>query len=412
MYIALNQFLKTMERLINTEFLGPLAIFLLVQFLADKSNGQSIGRPIDSVFEIGLQYLETYDYKKAVESFYFCQREVNHEPTYHYYLANAYEQLGNIQDARIFYHKAWTLDSLNVKYIMALGKIEFKRHDYVEARSYFARLIEIDSTNSFYYKQLGKACYYDNDMICAIASLGRTLQYNDRDLEALRLLADIYYNLEEYDFALEYLERGLFIDPKNPLFLRFKLKIEVKQEYYDEALVTTDRLFSIPDSSNSVMKYYGIALTKTGRHHEAIPILRKLANGNGVDEGIHYFLSEAYGAEDSIDQCIMHLEMAMYRFGIGPMVWRYCQKLSSHFEKKGDLRLALDYMEKSSELKSSPILLFHFARLSDEYYRDKRIALNRYENYLASEDSLYRNYAESRVMRIKEYLHQSKGKAP
>lgn len=379
-------------------------IILMITSLSLSAQNTSIN--LDSMYQQGISYMDQYDYKKAAECFYTCQREENGQPQYHYYLARAYEQLGNVQDARIFYRKAWSLDSNQVKYIMALGNIELQRRDYHAARNYFERLVRLDSTNSFYYKQIGKTCYYGNDMPCAIQSFQYSLYYNNRDLESTGMLAQIYYENQDYDVCLDWVRKGLLLDDKNPKYLNLKLKAEVKNEAYESAVATAERIFEVLDSSSQTLKYYGIALCKTGDYEKSIDILSRLIE-HKEDEGIHYFLSESYAAMDEPEKSIEHLEDAAYRFGIGPMVWRYFYKLSGLYEKTSRMKEAVRYMERSYDLYHEPLLMFQLARLTDSYYQDKRMAMNRYDQYLATDDSLYREYAEDRVSKIKQYLHQS-----
>src|SRR5690606_1979143 len=99
----------------------------------------------DSIYRRGLTFMEAYDFKEAAKCFYDCQREQHDNPVYHYALGQAYEQMGNIQDARLFYRKALSLDTLEVRYLMALGNIEMQRRDYQAARAYFESMILLDS---------------------------------------------------------------------------------------------------------------------------------------------------------------------------------------------------------------------------------------------------------------------------
>lgn len=384
-----------------------LSFTILLMIISFSLYAQNRSLDLDSIFNEGMRYMDQYDYKKASECFYTCQRKDNKQPQYHYYLARAYEQLGNVQDARMFYRKAWSLDSLQVRYIMALGNIELQRRDYHAARNYFEGLIRLDSTNSFYYKKVGKTCYYGNDIPCAIQSFQYSLYYNNRDLESIGMLAQIFYESLNYDLCLDLMRKGLLLDDQNPKFLNLKLKTEVKSEAYESAVTTAERIFDVLDSSSQILKFYGIALCKTGQYEKSINILSRLIE-NKEDEGIHYFLSESYAAMDEPEKSIKHLEDAAYRFGIGPMVWRYFYKLSGLYEKTGRMKDAVAFMERAYDLHHEPLLMFQLARLTDNYYLDKRMAINRYDQYLATDDSLYREYAEDRISTIKQFLHQSK----
>ena len=89
------------------------------------------------------------------------------------------------------------------------------------------------------------------------------------------------------------------------------------------------------------------------------------------------------------------------------MVWRYFFTLSGLYSEIGNTKLALRYMERTYDLHPEPLLLYQLARLTDLYYLDKQMAVNRYNQYLATEDSLYREHAMDRISELKRHLHQS-----
>lgn len=280
-----------------------LFVWLFIPFLM---SAQSSSVDVEGMFQAGIDHMDQYEYKKAAQYFYACQREYNDNPRYAYFLARAYEHLGNIQDARIFYQKAYSLDSAQVKYIMALGNIELQRRDYRVARKYFESLLPMDSTNSYYYKQVGKTCYYSNDLPCATQAFQYALYYNNRDLDAIGLLAGVYFENQDYEKCLEWVRKGLLLDRMNPKFLNLKLKSEVKNEQYEDAVHTAELILSELDSAFQTRKYYGIALCKTREYEKSVKMLSPLLDFR-EDEGIHYFLSESYAALGEQEKSIQHL---------------------------------------------------------------------------------------------------------
>src|SRR5690606_36337202 len=108
-----------------------------------------------------------------------------------------------------------------------------------------------------------------------------------------------------------------------------------------------------------------------------------------------------------VEKSIVHLEAAAYDFGIGPMVWRYFHEISSLYNQTGQTKSALRNMERAYDLHPDPFLLYQLARLTDTYYLDKQMAMNRYNQYLATDDTVFRDYAEERIIELKRYLHQS-----
>ena len=385
---------------------SPILTVILFLFCSQMVGAQVSDQKMDSLYQEGLRYMDQYNFEMAVKCFYNCQRERNDQPVYHFALGQAYEQMGNIQDARLFYQKAHSLDSLDVKYLMALGNIALQRQDYQAARNYFQRTLLLDSTNSYYHKQLGKACYYANDLGCTIQSFQYSLYYNNRDLETTVLLAQIYYDNKEYEICLEWIMKGLRLDVQNPRLMSLQLRAEVKSEDYEAAILTAERILEIRDSSYQVLKYYGIALNKTEEYQKSIEVLAPLLDQK-EDEGLHYYLAESYAEVGEVAKSIEHLEIAAYKFGIGPMVWRYFHKLSRLNSETGKTKLALRYMERAYDLNPEPLILYQLARLTDTYYQDKQMAMNRYNQYLATDDSLFRDNVMDRISELKRYLHQS-----
>jgi len=59
----------------------------------------------------------------------------------------------------------------------------------------------------------------------------------------------------------------------------------------------------------------------------------------------------------------------------------------------------------ASRYSADPVLDFHIAHNADRYFKDKKIALRYYQKYLNNNHPKYREYAEQRIMQLKETIH-------
>src|SRR5690606_3408215 len=101
------------------------------------------------------------------------------------------------------------------------------------------------------------------------------------------------------------------------------------------------------------------------------------------------------------------------RHAISPNIDEYLRTKAVVNQSLNKKKVALDDYQKCYDLTSNLNCLFYVAKLSEEYYADKSIALRYYQKYIKSEapEDEYRIFAQHRADIISERIHFEKSKS-
>ena len=83
----------------------------------------------------------------------------------------------------------------------------------------------------------------------------------------------------------------------------------------------------------------------------------------------------------------------------------YYTELGNLAEQQGRLRNAIDYYRSAIAYGASAETHFFLARASDQYFKDKSIALHHYQDYRGSGHREFLAYTEQRIGQLKEIIH-------
>ncbi|GAA5222053.1 tetratricopeptide repeat protein [Membranihabitans marinus] len=359
-------------------------------------------------YQMGMKEFYNFNYAEAIQHLELSAASpISNPASSYYYIGMAHYHMGHMDEAEDFLIRAIENEE-NTSYSMSLAQVYIFNKEYDRALSILQPLTMRDSTNSYFHKVIGKVYMANQDFISAIDAFGKANRCDSNDIETIQLLAQSHFSLKEYFVGLEIIKKAVVLIPNSKKLLSIQLFAEVKTTEYGQALQTADRLIALGDSSHINQKLYGIALYKTEQIESSVKIFEKLIRAGRGDEGIHYYLSEGYRKLGRIDDQLLHLDTAIYTYGIGPMVDQYYQLLGDAHEAKGKIKLALDDYKRAYHLKADYLYIYQIARLSDLYYRDKRIAFDHYQRYLATGDSTAKLMAEERIQYLKEIIHQQK----
>ena len=80
------------------------------------------------------------------------------------------------------------------------------------------------------------------------------------------------------------------------------------------------------------------------------------------------------------------------------------------YAKEEDLKAAIPHYQDAYKYGEDPLVLFYLARASDNYYKDKNIAIRYYTKFIKSnyDHAEYQKYAADRKRYLKELIHLQK----
>lgn len=355
-------------------------------------------------FQQAQQLIAAYQFDKAQQLLSECYVKDPQNVDYLLRIAYCHSQLGRYPDAKMFYGEVLKVDSSNAVALSSLGGLYEQEYNYRKARDYFETLIAIDSTNSFYHKRNGYLALRLGDALGGLSAFLKAHQLNEADIETISQLASIYLAMEALDYAEQMLEKGRRIDPRNIKLLQAKARLHSKRKEHPAVVDAIENTMAQGDTSEYYQMMLGVAYLQIDSVERALFHLQDIVRRREDTEHTHHYLGLAYRTLGALDKAAEHFDKAVKK-GISEKMGVYYSGLAGVYEEKGALKEAIRYYEEALRYEKQPETIFYLARNCDQYYKDKKIALRYYQQYLDSGDGKYREYTEQRIQQLREYLH-------
>ena len=386
------------------------ALFLML--ISVKIQGQSteVKKQSSEKCLLGQEYLANYQFKKALESFDICYQHDRENLSYLKKIALCNYKLGQFKDSKKIYQKVLRKDTVNLTALNQLGVIYAKESNYKKALEQYKILVKIDPSNSYYHKKAGEFYHKTNNFMGTMISYERAHELNPNDMEIILDLCKIYgENVETYYPRInDLIYRGMELDSSNVKLVLLQAKSAYKQKRYSAVIKSVKRMLELTtDTSFYALKIYGISCFQTKDHQNAINILKKVIAKKHETEVVYYYLGLAYKAigdyaksEECFEKVIDH--------AISKNISNYYTNLAMIYEEQGKYEKSITAYKASYESSKNKILLYHLARNYDMHYKDKKIALQYFEKYLAANDTgniKYKDYSKHRISELKKVMH-------
>lgn len=360
--------------------------------------------------DLKQQYLQaneliaSFQFDEAQKILSECYIQDPKNTTYLSKIAYCNFQMGRYPDAKMFYRQVLAEDSVNTNALSSLGTIYERELNYREAETCYLKLLEIDTTNSYYYKRNGYTAMRLGKTVAGIDFFLKGHQVNESDIEIIDQLCQIYLSFDELDYVEQMLHKGLSLDPNNIKLWHNKSRLHQKRKEHEGVVESIEKTMSQGDTTNYYQMMLGVAYLQIDSIDLAILNLEAIVARDKASEYTHHYLGLAYRVKEDIPKSIEHLETAI-GLGISKKMPDFHADLASVHEYENNLNRAIRHYKSAVEYGDTPEHIFHLARLSDKYYKDKSPALKHYRNYLKTGDQKYRQYVTDRIDQLKEIIH-------
>ena len=156
-----------------------------------------------------------------------------------------------------------------------------------------------------------------------------------------------YFNARQFDRAAPPLARAVAESPENRGLARMLAMAWLNTEAYAKA---ADLLRDDPerDADPSLQFAYGLALVKSDRGDEAVPLLRRVVESKPPPAGAQYLLGKVLLGQGAAAEALVHLEAAV-RASPDDASAHY--QLGRAYQKLGQSARAEQEFERSRQLK-------------------------------------------------------------
>ena len=319
-------------------------------------------------------------------------------------LAKNYRALKQSKKAIPIYEEILTKDSLNLVLKYQLGKIYIINRKPKEAIEIFQYLIKNDKENANYSYHLGLSYALNGQRDPMINSFIDTYVKDSTHIRAIARLAKSFHKLKDKDSTQLFVDKGLALN-KNHIDLN---KLKINQLYRDKQFKETVPLLLNLDTIDKKETY---SMSMLGRVYYNLDSLEKakkyLKKLSFVDK--EDFKSNTYLGHIALKQ----EDYRAARFNYMMSTFRGKKKRDEEFFGLATVYLLTDklpqainaYKEAFSENPSNYKALYQVAKLSDDYYKDKKIAYKNYIRYIErfyEKDEVINAFVRRRIKEIKK----------
>ncbi|MBJ2174844.1 tetratricopeptide repeat protein [Aureibaculum sp. A20] len=404
-----------------------LVVLLFILFIS-KTDAQT------SVLAIADNYLEKGNYQLALE-----QLKTDKNPTIEVLnkIADIYQKTGNYANAINYYNKIYSLnpsdkvkeqlgkcyqytgnskkamqlqsevlndnpDNLLLQYHLA--KLYAANRKTKEAIILLEGLVEKDPENPNYHYELGEAL--NKIKKDPTKPYLEAYRLDTSHVKSMYQLAKYFNKVKVRDSADLFIDKGLEIDSENLNFLQLKAQNEFLKKEYDTTIVYLKRLEALNFKTVFVNKLFGLSYFKNEDYENALLYFNKVKMADFMDTGTLFNIGLVHAAMKEYKKAEMSFYMSI-AFQKPEYDKNYFELGKVQLEQK-EVKKAITSFEKGYENNSRNYqLLFQIAMLSENYFKDKKIALRHYEQYVenfSSKDEKSTLYAKSRIKEINKEL--------
>lgn len=389
---------------------AQISTFLVVDSLFAKGRYKLALNEIDakqpsflSNYKKAVIYESIDNYKKTVE----CLEKaitIKDDEKAKLKLAKNYRRLKESKKAILIYEEIIAKDSLNLVLQYQLGKLYLITRNAEKAATTFKYLILRDTTNANYSYHLGLAFTLKGQRDPMINSFIDTFEKDTLHIKAIIRLAKSFKKLKDIDSTQLFVDKGLVISPNHFELNQLKINQLFKDKKYKETLpflLNIDTLYKKDTYSiNALGKvYYNLDSLEKAKKY-----FTKLSFIDSEDYKANTYLGHIAMKEKDYKAAMMNYMLSTFK-GKEKRDEEYYGLATMYYETNKP-KLAMKAFEQAFKENSRNYkAMYQLAKISDDYYKEKKIAYRHYINYIerfydADED--ISAFVRSRIKEIKK----------
>jgi tetratricopeptide (TPR) repeat protein len=343
------------------------------------------------------------NYKKAI---FFLEKALVLKDDYRakLKLAKAYQRINKPSKSIKIYEDVLTKDSLNLVLKYQLGKLYLINKDATKAISIFKGLTHKDSLNANYSYQLGVSFALKNDRNRMINSFLETYAKDSTHLKAIVRLASSFNKLKERDSTQIFVERGLHIDSNHVALNKLKINQFYRDKKYAEAIPLLLKLDTITKNDTYSVSMLGRTYYNLDSFVKAKKYFNKLKSIERDNFKPYTYLGHIAVKEKNYKMAAINYRMATF-IGKDKRDEEYFGLATVYYETKKPKDAIVNFEKAYKENYNNYKAFFQVAKLSDDYYKDKKIGYKYYKKYLErflEKDKEMTNFVKTRIKIIKK----------
>jgi len=372
---------------------------------------ENVKNPTSEIFEKAANiYQKVGDHSKAIE-FYDRAFTLNPANKIKEQLGKSYQSTGNPDKAIQIYHEVLQTNPDNLLLTYTLAKLYVSEKKVTRGIELFEELSKNDSLNPNYPYQLGVAYEKQgsSSFTNSINNFLKAYRIDSLHLKSIYNLAKFYRKLKFKDSTTLFINKGLKINPKSINFNQLKANDAFLNKEFDTALVYLKKLEDLNFKTLFTYKLYGLTYLNMKNYKKAEEYFKIAQKKDFKDTSVAYNLGLVQKQMKNFDKAAYYFSMSIY-YQKPKLDKNYYQLGLVQLEQKEIKNALKSFHEGYKNNARNYQLLFKLAMTEDDYYKDKKIALQHFEKYVESfsdKDKESTLYAKQRIKEIKKDLFMS-----
>lgn len=349
------------------------------------------------------------DYQKAISLSQSCYEADSNNIECLKILGTAANKSGDQAKAKQYLHILEKKDTTDIDVFVQLASIYEQQVQNARAIKYYSILNKRMPDNPLYFRKNANLYKGYGDKLEAFRLYARANKLNPRDVLTLKGLAELALSNDQPEMADSLINECLALDSMNIAMNYLLARSKYKQKEYGEVINVFNRIRGQVDHNSYYNKMQGYAYLQIDSVDLAITKFQLALVDEDDSEKLHYYLATAYEKKNNIEGALEHYDKAV-KCAISPDLDLYHRNVGRLANKEKKYQKAIKAYQDAYKYSEDPVILYYLAAASDNYYKDKSIAINYYKKYIKSahQHAEYKDYARKRVRYLKEVNHQSK----
>ena len=356
-----------------------------------------------SNYKTAIIYESIDNYKKSAE---FLEKALIFKDDYQtkIKLAKAYQRLKKSNKSIAIYKELVELDSLNLILKYQLGKLYLASKNGTKAIETFKYLIKKDALNAHYSYQLGIAYALNNDRNRMINSFLDTYKKDSLHLKAIIRLASSFSKLKEKDSTQIFVDKGLKLNELEVNLNKLKINQLYRDKKYTEAIPYLLKLDTIVKGDTYFTSMLGRSYYNIDSLNIAMKYFKKLSSIDRENFKAHTYQGHILLKKEKYKIASLKYRIATF-LGKEKRDEEYYGLATVYYKLKNPKDAIINFEKAYKENRNNYKALYQLAKLSDDFYKDKKIGYKYYIRYLdrfQERDSVITNFVKKRVSEIKK----------
>ncbi len=391
-------------------FVLVLILWLVFTLPTRAQNSGNFFKQIDSLKKfsdsfqkdknLGILYYKTGNYKMALAH---LENAIKRKED-----LSVMKNLALVWEAKAYPEKAAKIleqvskkDTTDLTSQFRLAKIYIQLNRKENAMEMIKKLEQKDPSNPWYPYQRAKLI--DNSLNKKLDAYLSAYRKDTTWLKTIYPIAQLYKIIKFYDSTGIFIQKGLRLRPAHPGLLKLKALEEFRQGKNSKAIKTLQKMDSLHQKPFFVKKNLGIGYYKIKGYPKALEYFDQALAIEPTDPDLYLYKGLIYEKQNKTEEAEIMINTSIaFKHKKLDTEYYHLGKLA---QKRKNYKKALDYLLKAyKENPKNSAIFFEWTLLSDQYYKDKKIALKRYEKYLklcSWKNEENERYAEERIKEIK-----------